>query len=101
MWLQTALVALIAILLLGISEKLSNLLKTLRRLESRLTLLKPLDVEEKSMERSWPVKISIRDRAIHPDIWISDIVNEQANLQGEEWKKVRDSQKYREKNYRN
>jgi hypothetical protein len=100
MWVQIALLALIVILLLSLSDKLAELLRTLKRIESRLTLISPLDAEKKSLERDWIVGAHIRDRAIHPDIWISDMVHEEGDLRGAEWKKVRDSQKYRQEHYR-
>jgi hypothetical protein len=94
------LMILAAFAVLWIGDKITDLVRTLKRIESRLTLLSPLDVEAKTLDRDVLTKASVRDRAIHPDIWISNVVSERGDLRGEEWKKVRDDQRYRERRYR-
>jgi len=95
------LMILAAFAVLWIGNRLTDLVRTLKRIESKLTLLKPLDAEKETLDRDVLTKAHIQDRALHPDIWISNIVRERGDLRGEEWKRVRDDQRYRERRYRN
>jgi len=99
-WVQVGLLVIAVFSLLRASDALVEMLRTIRRIESRLTLLMPLESEEKLLQEKWLIKAHIRDRAVHPDIWISEIIKEQGDLRGKEWREVRELQRYRERQYR-
>ena len=101
MWVAYTVFAFLALFLLSnFADKVSEIVRILRRIESRLTLLQPLEEEKKTFEREWIVKAHIQDRAIHPDVWNNNENNELRDLKVEEWKKVRETQRYRDKKYR-
>ena len=46
-----------------------QILRTLRRLEARMTLLKPLNPEAAALEREVSLRTEVEDRAIQSDVW--------------------------------
>jgi hypothetical protein len=99
--LVSVLIFVACIALLWIGDKISQLLRTLRRIEARLTLLNPLDEEKTLMDKGIAtLRGGLEDRAMHPDIWISKIVKEESDLRGKEWKVAHSLRRYREKLYR-
>ncbi len=95
------LIAAILLVLWGIGVKVAELSRTLKRIEARLTLSKPLDEETALMDRGLvTLRGGLRDRAMHPDIWISKAIEEEHDLRGREWKEARSLRRYTERRYR-
>ncbi len=96
------LVMAVAVSLLWLGEKIVDLLRTLKRIEARLTLLAPLD-EEKTMMNDCAATLrgGLKDRAMHPDIWLSKAIKNETGLRGKEWKEAHSYRRYLEKRHRN
>jgi hypothetical protein len=91
----------VLIVLLWLGEKITELLRTLKRIEARLTLLSPLDEEKTLMDEGLvTLRGGLRNRAMHPDIWVSQAIKDERGLQGKERKEARSLRRYREKRYR-
>ena len=100
-WVQAGFAITFLLLLLRGADSLVEVARVLRRIEARLTFLAPLEIEQKLMDEGLgTLKAGIRDRAVHPDIWISKIIKEEGDLRGEELKRVRNLLRNREKHYR-
>ena len=71
------------LLLVGITREA---LRTLKRIEARMVLTKPLKEEQKAFEspNGYFVRGDIEDRAIHPDVWWHLYRNETRDLKGKE-----------------
>jgi len=96
--------AFILFALWGISAKVAEISQTLRRIEARMTLANPLEEERPILELGTGdtlTRSSIRNRAIHPDIWWYRCYMERKDLKGKEYKEERALQRYRERRDRN
>jgi len=80
---------------------LRELIKTLRRIEARLTLQNPLESEEKLLRNDLLLRGELEDRAIQYDIWFHKTTKKLHGLQGNDYKEARELQKYTEKTRRN
>lgn len=69
MWLWLVVVCAAVVAFLTLIEKLSELIRVLRRIESRLTLLWPLEEEKELLSQPLDRKSDILKRAMHPDAW--------------------------------
>jgi hypothetical protein len=69
MWLWLVVVSLAFVAFLALIEKISELIRLLRRIESRLTLHWPLDEEEELLSEPLDIRFDILKRALHPDTW--------------------------------
>ncbi len=87
--------------LFEISLLLRELIRTMRRIEARLTLLKPLESEAKSIRDDLHLRVTIEERATQPDIWSHKTVEELRGLKGEEYRDLRKIQRFTEKTNRN
>lgn len=97
----SVLIVIACIAVLWIGDTLSKLLRTLRRIEARLTLLYPMDEEKTLMDQGIAtLRGGLKDRAMHPDIWISKVVKQEYGLRGKEWKEAHSQRRYTEKRYR-
>ncbi len=95
------LIAMILFTLWGIGAKVAELSQTLKRIEARMTLSSPLEDEAALMERGIvTLRGGLRDRAMHPDIWISKFIEEERDLQGKQLKDARWLRKYTERRHR-
>ena len=95
------LIAAILLVLWGIGVKVAELSRTLKRIEARLTLSNHLDEETALMDRGLgTLRYGLRNRAMHPDTWISKAIEEEHDLRGREWKEARSQRRYAERRYR-
>ena len=94
-------VAITSLLLLDVAK---DLLRTLKRIEARMTLLNPIEEERKVLEGTGILSLStrcdIRDRAIHPDIWWQQYYDKIKDLSGDQLKEARALQRHRERKHR-
>ena len=67
-------------------------LRTLKRIEARLTLVNPLEEEQKTLKEDFMTKAHIRDRALHPDVWNHQCFEELNGLRGAERREARKDQ---------
>jgi hypothetical protein len=82
----------VAITSLLILETAKELLRTLKRIEARMTLANPLEEERKilDLERGDTMtRAAVRNRAFQPDIWWHRYYSAIKNLTGEERKEER------------
>jgi hypothetical protein len=94
------LVAAILLVLLWVGEKVADLLRTLRRIEARMTLTNPLEEERPILDLEKGdvmIRASIRNRALQPDIWWRRGYEERKNLRGKEYREERKLQRYIER----
>lgn len=89
------------VLLSLVYDVLRELLRTFRRIEARLTLIRPLESEEKPISKEFLLRRKIEERATQPDIWSHLMVEERTGLEGEEFSKKLRIQRYTEKTRRN
>ncbi|HTU50106.1 MAG TPA: hypothetical protein VMF56_05905 [Acidobacteriaceae bacterium] len=88
-------------ILLGLLlEAAKNLLRTLKRIEARLTLTNPTEAEQKALGDDFLTRAYISETAMHPDIWIHKCVRELSGLGGGEYKKRMEMQRYTERTRR-
>jgi len=93
--------AIIAFTLVLLISAAKDLLRTLKRLEARMTLTNPLEEERKILEGNDVVTGSaIRNRALHPDIWWEQHYAEIKDLKGKQLKQKIKLWRYRERRYR-
>jgi hypothetical protein len=93
--------AVVFFLLVLLVETGREMLRTLKRIEARFTLVNPLEEEQKTLKEDFMTKAHIQDRALHPDIWIHQCVKELRGLSGAEYKEARKMQRYTERTRRN
>ena len=96
----------IALEILVLMDIGKDLVKTLKRIEARMTLLKPLEEERKIMEGPRETfgimtRSAIEDRAIQPDIWWHQYSAATRDLQGKELKEKRWQWRHKERTHRN
>ena len=94
----------IALGIVYLAALVNDLLRTLRRIEARMSLLNPLEEEQKVLKGTGHLDFStrgdIRDRAIQPDIWWRLYRNEIKDLKGEELKEEKGIWRSRERSRR-
>lgn len=93
--------AVIFILFVSLVEASREMLRTLKRIEARLALVSPLEEEQKILKEDFMTKAYIRDRALHPEVWIHQCFKERHGLSGAEYKEARKMQRYTERTRRN
>ncbi len=94
------LVAVFLLVLWEIGAKVTELSRTLKRIEARMTLTNPLEEEQPILDLEKGdvmTRASIKNRALQPDIWWHRCYEERKNLRGEEYKKERKLQRYMER----
>ena len=97
------LIAAILLVLWEIGTKVAELSRTLKRIEARMTLTNPLEEERKILD--WEkgditTRVSIMDRASHPNIWLYQRYAAIKNLRGKELVEVIKQWKYIERTRR-
>ncbi len=68
-WFALVIVSLAILAVRHIAEKLAEIARVLNRIESRLTLLNPLEEERNFLEHPLDAKARIVKRAMPPDTW--------------------------------
>ena len=95
--------AFILLTLLWVGGKAAELLRTLKRIEARMTLTNPLEEERKILD--WEMgdittRSKIMDRAFHQDIWLYQYVTAITDLRGKEYREAIEQWRWREKTRR-
>lgn len=86
-----------------IMSHVSEMLRTLKRIEARMTLLNPLEGEAKAMKEDFTLRRHVEERAVQPDIWLhmttQEIHDKKLLEKGreKEYREVRKLQRYRER----
>ena len=77
-----------------------TLLRTLNRIEARLTLTDPIEAEQEALEDDSFTLDYIGETAMHPDIWIHKCVKETSGLDDAEYKRKIAMQRHTEQTRR-
>ncbi len=97
----SVLVLAVLFVLVWVGNKISALLQVLKRIEARLTLLKPSNEEQTLMDHGGVrLRGGLEDRAMHPDIWFEKSFEKEHGLHGKELKEARGFRRYLEKRHR-